>query len=138
MNADELTSLEHQGHITIIKKIESRSDGTLRHLDGSAKYSDSESLTASIDDVSTVDCTENAGWAPVWNTGSPVGCEFGTDSARFTRSLQPAIAIFCNPLDAVRWPVFFNAIAGDEPMKLVIRSEEDRRRVIAILSAIET
>ncbi|MGS0742213.1 AbrB/MazE/SpoVT family DNA-binding domain-containing protein [Glaciimonas sp. GG7] len=41
---DDLTFLEHQGRITIIKKIKGSSDGALRHLKGNAKYSDSESL----------------------------------------------------------------------------------------------
>ncbi|MDB5989522.1 MAG: AbrB family transcriptional regulator [Herbaspirillum sp.] len=41
---DDLTFLEHQGRITIIKKIKGSSDGALRHLKGSAKYSDRESL----------------------------------------------------------------------------------------------
>ena len=41
---DDLTFLEHEGRITIIKKLKGSSDGKLRHLKGSAKYSDSESL----------------------------------------------------------------------------------------------
>ncbi len=41
---DDLSFLEHQGCITIIKKTKGSSDGKLRHLAGNAKYSDSESL----------------------------------------------------------------------------------------------
>jgi hypothetical protein len=41
---DDLTFLEHQGRIPIIKKIKGSSDGALRHLKGSVKYSDKESL----------------------------------------------------------------------------------------------
>ena len=41
---DDLSFLEYQGRITIIKKHKGSSDGALRHLKGSAKYSDSESL----------------------------------------------------------------------------------------------
>ena len=41
---DDLTFLEHEGRITIIKKLKGSSDGKLRQLKGNAKYSDSESL----------------------------------------------------------------------------------------------
>lgn len=41
---DDLTFLEYQGRITIIKKIKGSSDGALRHLKGSTRYSDNESL----------------------------------------------------------------------------------------------
>lgn len=41
---DDLTFLEHEGRITIIKKVKGSSDGALRHLKGSTRYSDSESL----------------------------------------------------------------------------------------------
>ncbi len=41
---DDLTFLEHQGRITIIKKMKGSSDGALRHLKGSIKHSDRESL----------------------------------------------------------------------------------------------
>lgn len=73
-----------------------------------------------------------------WNAGPPVGCEFGADSARFTRVLQRAISVFGNPLEAVQWLTTFNLIVGGEPMKSVIGSEEECKHVMAILSAIET
>ena len=41
---DDLTFLEYQGRITIVKKAKGSSDGALRHLKGSTRYSDSESL----------------------------------------------------------------------------------------------
>lgn len=40
--------LEHDGQITLIKKVEGSSDGRLRHLIGNAKYSDEESLQDAI------------------------------------------------------------------------------------------
>lgn len=41
---DDLSFLEYQGRITIIKKIKGSSDGALRHLQANGKYSDSDSL----------------------------------------------------------------------------------------------
>ena len=45
---DDLSFLEHQGRITVIKKIKGSSDGVLRHLKGNARYSDNESLQDAI------------------------------------------------------------------------------------------
>lgn len=45
---DNLSFLEHDGRITIIKKVEGSSDGRLSHLKGSARYSDEESLQDAI------------------------------------------------------------------------------------------
>lgn len=73
-----------------------------------------------------------------WNAGPPVGCEFGADSARFTRVLQRAISVFGNPLEAVQWLTSFNLVVGGEPMKSAIGSEEGCKHVMGILSAIET
>ena len=73
-----------------------------------------------------------------WNAGLPVGCEFGADSARFTRVLHRAISVFGNPLEAVQWLTTFNLVIGGEPMKSVIGSEEGCKHVMGILSAIET
>lgn len=41
---DSLSLLEHDGRITIIKKISGSSDGRLIHLKGNIKYCDEESL----------------------------------------------------------------------------------------------
>lgn len=41
---DDLSFLEHQGRITIIKKLKGSSDGALRHLKGNARHSDTDSL----------------------------------------------------------------------------------------------
>jgi bifunctional DNA-binding transcriptional regulator/antitoxin component of YhaV-PrlF toxin-antitoxin module len=41
---DDLSFLEHEGRITIIKKVKGSSDGVLRHLKGNARHSDNESL----------------------------------------------------------------------------------------------
>ena len=73
-----------------------------------------------------------------WNTGLPVGCEFGADSARFTRVLQRAISVFGNPLKAVQWLTSFNLVVGGEPMKSVVGCEEGCKHVMDILSTIET
>lgn len=94
--------------------------------------------SVSIDDMRMVDGTENRGWGQEWNAGPPVGCEFGADSARFTRVLQRAISVFGNPLEAVQWLISFNSVVGGEPMKRVIGSEEGCKHVMDILSTIET
>ncbi len=41
---DDLSFLEYEGRITIVKKIKGSSNGALRHLKGNAKYSDDDSL----------------------------------------------------------------------------------------------
>lgn len=41
---DDLCFLEHQGRITIIKKVKGSSDGIMSHLKGNVRYSDAESL----------------------------------------------------------------------------------------------
>ena len=41
---DDLAFLEHQGRITIIKKVKGSSDGVLRHLKSNARHSDVESM----------------------------------------------------------------------------------------------
>jgi bifunctional DNA-binding transcriptional regulator/antitoxin component of YhaV-PrlF toxin-antitoxin module len=41
---DDLSFLEYRGRITIIKKVKGSSDGSLRHLKGNTRHSDSESL----------------------------------------------------------------------------------------------
>jgi bifunctional DNA-binding transcriptional regulator/antitoxin component of YhaV-PrlF toxin-antitoxin module len=41
---DDLAFFEHQGRITIIKKVKGSSDGVLRHLKGVSKHSDVESM----------------------------------------------------------------------------------------------
>lgn len=41
---DDLSFLEYEGRITIIKKVKGSSDGKLHHLKGNTKHSDSESL----------------------------------------------------------------------------------------------
>lgn len=101
--------------------------------------------SVSIDDMGMVDGLKyqkmlREEWArsEEWNAGPPVGCEFGSDSARFTRVLQRAISVFGNPLEAVQWLTTFNLIVGGEPMKSVIGSEDECKHVMAILSAIET
>ena len=45
---DDLSFLEHSGRITIIKKVEGSSDGTLSYLGGNDKYTDDESLQDAI------------------------------------------------------------------------------------------
>ena len=45
---DDLSFLEYEGRITIIKKVKGSSDGTLRHLKGNVKLSDDESLQDAI------------------------------------------------------------------------------------------
>lgn len=93
----------------------------------------------SIDDMGMVDGLKYQNMLrEEWNTGPPVGCEFGADSARFTRVLQRAISVFGNPLEAIQWLTTFNLVVGGEPMKSVIGSEEECKHVMAILSAIET
>ena len=45
---DDLSFLEYEGRITIIKKVKGSSDGTLRHLKGNVRLSDNESLQDTI------------------------------------------------------------------------------------------
>lgn len=100
--------------------------------------------SVSIDDMRMVDGLQyqkmlREEWerSEEWNAGPPVGCEFGADSARFTRVLQRAISVFGNPLAAVQWLTSFNIVVGGEPMKSVIGSEDGYKHVMDILSAIE-
>ncbi len=41
---DDLVFLEHQGRITIIKKVEGSSKGVAKHLKANRRYSENESL----------------------------------------------------------------------------------------------
>jgi AbrB family looped-hinge helix DNA binding protein len=45
---DDLTILEHQGRITIVKKTKGRSAGVLKHLAGAGEISDEESLLDAV------------------------------------------------------------------------------------------
>lgn len=45
---DDLLFLEHRGRISIVKKVKGGSDGILRHLKGSAKMTDVESMQDTI------------------------------------------------------------------------------------------
>lgn len=92
----------------------------------------------SIDDMHAVRGTENQGWGQEWNTGPPVECEFGADSARFTRVLQRAISVLGNPLAAVQWLTSFDAVVDGEPMKRVIGGEEGCAQVLEVLSRMES
>lgn len=48
MPGDDLDILEHNGHITIIKKRKGAGAGALKHLKANARYSDADSLQDSI------------------------------------------------------------------------------------------
>lgn len=45
---DDLSILEHQGRITIIKKTKGRSAGVLKHLSGTVEATDEESLLDAV------------------------------------------------------------------------------------------
>ncbi|MEO9136522.1 MAG: AbrB/MazE/SpoVT family DNA-binding domain-containing protein [Casimicrobiaceae bacterium] len=45
---DDLDILEHNGRITILRKVKGRSAGVLRHLHADARFSDDESLADAI------------------------------------------------------------------------------------------
>lgn len=51
---DDLVFLEHQGRITIIKKVKGSSKGIAKHLTANKNYSDDESLQDCIDKKHTI------------------------------------------------------------------------------------
>lgn len=92
----------------------------------------------SIDDMGMVDGLKYQKMLrEEWNAGPPVGCEFGADSARFTRVLQRAISVFGNSLAVVQWLTSFDAVVGGEPMKSVIGNEEGCAHALEVLSSME-
>lgn len=46
---DDLVFLEHQGRITIIKRVKGSSDGVLKHITADKNYSDEESLRDAVE-----------------------------------------------------------------------------------------
>jgi len=46
---DDLVFLEHQGRITIIKRVKGTSDGVLKHIKADKNYSEEESLRDAVE-----------------------------------------------------------------------------------------
>jgi len=68
-----------------------------------------------------------------WDSGAPMGEEFGADQARFGRVLRRAIDVFGNSLEAVQWLITNNPSLDDQPLKLVVKNEQGYAKVVGLL-----